>query len=314
MNISYAITFLAVSAACQANVLTHLPHQSNQFVMDHLGIGRNYYVHYLRDFNGTRYLLKQKNNLFDELQRALQSVREVLGAYIAHKIGLQCQNVWIIPSNEPFVGKSFEGKPATLHQLVPGKMVRDVNRWKHLKIRQKGKLGLFQRGLQYHIIANMAQHRNLPPIVALDTITGNGGRHNKNFFYDEKTKSFWIIDMGGCYTHNQVKQSSINIEEMINNFRIQFDPVHLAGLRLYQETLKKIEERCPVDELIKQVELFLEQGQFEPRLRAAVFESIVNHIYESYSDLPVLHALIELLIMQKTGINQKCRYEDIPAN
>lgn len=300
MNKWYEVILLLCFSLFQLQAeLTHLPVQSDQVMLEHLGIGRNYYVHYLKDFKGRKYLLKQKNNLFSDMERALQSVREVLGAYIAHAVGIACQNVWIIPAHIPFTGKSFDGKPATLHELVPGKMVRDIKKWQHLKIRQKGKLGIFQRGMQYHIISNMAQHPALPSIVALDTMVGNGGRHNKNFFYDQATDTFWVIDMGGSYTFNQVEQSCKNLQGIIDNSRIAFSSKQLQAVQSYARMLKKIETVCTPEILIQQLELFLQQGQFSPEVSMYVYDSIVGHIHQSYEQLPQLLDLIDQLLLQK---------------
>src|SRR5207245_9730688 len=90
----------------------------------------------LSDPKGKLFILKQKkvnpahiDNLQKTWQRLARSIiPEAFGAYIAHRLQIPFQYVWIIPPTLSYPGKHYDGMPATLHSVLPGKSIRELKR------------------------------------------------------------------------------------------------------------------------------------------------------------------------------------------
>lgn len=280
---------------------SYLPVRPEQLMLDYIGTGKHYYVQYLKDFkNNNHYLMKQKNDNFSVDNKALQAVREALGTFIANECSIPGQQVWIIPAHISFIGKSYENTIATLHTIVPGKMIKETSQWHHLDIRmRKEKMGGWTGGLLKHIITNMSEHQDLSRLVALDTMTGNGGRHNKNFFYDEKTKSFYFIDMGGCFKSDQVEPTIRNVEKMLSDPQVKFSKKELSALKSYSAALKHIYEVCPYSTVVEKLSFFLEKASLSAATMDYINHSIIKKLKRTYALLPQLLLLIDTLLYEK---------------
>ena len=201
------------------------------------------YIVFVVDDEDNRYVVKQEKNGI--LKKQYQSVCETLSAFMAEKVGISAHYVRILPIGMSFPGKMVKNQTATLHTLVPGVTVRNLqdNEYEKLDIKQKNDLeaGLpfSEMGFNRRVIANMAMHPALPPIVALDTLIGNRDRNRSNLIYDKKT--FYAIDMALIYDtyYDKVLLAKLACDQvalMIYN-KEKFNQSELEALKSYRKTL-----------------------------------------------------------------------------
>jgi hypothetical protein len=125
-----------------------------------------------------------------------RAIHDTLGAYIGKSIGLHINEVEIFSPHDPFnqfFSKINPLQPSqcditTLHSRVPGTEVKSI---KDINCKICIKRGLYK---EKHL-KSLTTYMQLCDIVAFDIFIDNTDRHNRNLFFDKKTKQFYAIDM-----------------------------------------------------------------------------------------------------------------------
>ncbi len=261
-----------------------------------------------RQFNFT-FIMDKSQNLFLIKQSKTSSpieqfkaIREIFGAYIAESNNLPANWVRIIPAGFALPGKLVMQRPATLHTVVPGKASK-FSKFSKINIKQyKRKDPKDKRGFRYEVIHSMSLHPNLSVIVALDTFIGNGDRTRANFFYDEKSDTFWMIDMEGAYRRNLSDLACQFIQKLLNNQLFNFTEAEIKGLIIYRNTLKKLSKNHPPHILHKRLDEFIFQAGIKPgsslfnNQMTQIIKKYKNNIAESYASTQQLIVLLDKLL------------------
>lgn len=296
-----AVSCILWSWIAAAVVLKHgLPIDREHVILLESKIDHNSCISFLYDpLTDKTFLIKQKGEGYTKKRRMLEVVRELLGCDMADILQLRGQKVWVLPANLLFVGKFYDNEIATLHEVVPGKRVQDCPEWRHLNIRQRreGNMGL---GITRSVVQNMARHPDLPGIVAFDTATGNCSRHRENYFYDEYTKHFYMIDMGGCYKRGQLVGSCRSVESMLNDHALYFSKDEVCALRAYRAVLQSIQKIYPQELMQEKLQHFIVQSGIPLDIVEEIVQSISKILVPSYESLDKLIHLLHMLIDSKT--------------
>lgn len=193
----------------------------------------------LSDVKHNHLLLKQQKGR--HFSRILMSIFETLVVRIAQSIDVPCNHVDLISVDECTQYKPFQARPATLHEFLPGVIVRKMPNKSNYNIAQRYRhLKEVDRGLTLPVIKRMANHPMFPVVAALDTFTGNVDRHDGNLIYDEETDTIYAIDFGDTFRTNLCEIAYKNLKRLRKNKNLNFARRELKSLRVYRNTLKKL--------------------------------------------------------------------------
>lgn len=259
----------------------------------------------LKHINGKEFIVKQEQR--KSLRSHLTVAREELGVYVAHSIKVFTNHIKAIPDHCEFPGKSDNTVPATLHTFVPGIKVSTLP--KELRpfkvcIQQtvKPSVPKHKWGLTRTIIQNMAQHPDLPCIVALDTFIANADRHRGNFFYDLKTDHYFVIDLESSFNKNLASYACTLIKTMLSNEKLSLSLAELEALDLYRSTLKKLIKLHTPEKLYnKLIEYAIRNGLLAKINRHALFTTTKPYrkaINENYTSCIELVELLDQLLQK----------------
>lgn len=215
----------------------------------------------LQSLDKTQFIVKQNNDSI--LASSFCAAREKLGVSIAQLIGVQVNDVEIIPAHTIFPGKHYTELPATLHTFAPGTritLLKPSSPFYKLNIHQKSNSLLpdSERGLTYEVIKNMTKHKELPLIVALDTFISNRGRHGNNYFYSPKSNHFCLIDLESSFRAHLGWNACNCIQTLLDNTSTApLSSQEITALRVYNETLKKLLSLYTPESMYKQLEAYL---------------------------------------------------------
>ncbi len=271
------------------------------------------YVFFIKDGEDNHYIVKQKRK--DSLVSQFRVVFEMLNAYIAEIVEIPAHRVRILPMGIPFPGKFVAKKTATIHTLVPGCQVKqlqggpyydvDIKQYNHPLVSK------YKMGLNRKVIADMALHSDLPLIVALDTFIGNRDRNPNNYFYDQSSDRFYAIDMDEiCDTRDGrilvSKLACSKVRGMLKNNEI-FNRHEIKGLQHYQATLKKLVDNFPPRIIYMLIDQFALQAGFKKKYYVPEILNMVNQtkmkIEKTYYDIQRLINLISQLIESQKNSN-----------
>jgi hypothetical protein len=257
---------------------------------------KNSFVSYVL-INGKLYLLKQKKMY----KKQLAVVRDALAAEIAQTLCGFAQEIDIIGASEKIFGKIKIGWPATLHTIAPGETVRKQPKCKYsaLRLRQCVPLAMDEEmGLTKTIIEYMTWHRQIPEIIALDLLTGNGDRNCGNFCYDSITDTFFLIDMDDTFDKDLCDLAYRNLKFMLTKEKVIFSKEEIRALAHMRDTLKfLIRKNTPYD-LIQKLYFFAKKAGFSKgsslytdriQKKLLLYETMIIQSYVS------AHKLITLL-------------------
>jgi hypothetical protein len=201
--------------------------------------GNSYFV---KDEEDRPYIFKQVKLPISYMQASA----DALSAQMGRSLGIKVNSTQMVPAalKHPLKQGPFG---ATLHELVPGKPVDSLesgHRFKDLDIAHRFK------GLTPGHLKTLAKHEDLPKIAALDTFTGNWDRGRGNIFYDEKSDSFWGIDMGVGVDHKMsiVPNASLADKNLSNWKGIDYKQLpadRRKALVTYGRTLRKLADEYP---------------------------------------------------------------------
>jgi hypothetical protein len=151
-----------------------------------------------------------------------------------------------------------------------------------------------QQGLTKNIIESMSLHKDLPPIVALDTFVGNVDRSLPNIFYDGKNNHFYGIDQAAVFGKNLARLANDRIKELLDEGYFKTcDSQIINGLRVYKKTLVELLEiNMPLMIVQSMQELLLHLGS-DPLInddfsRMHFQAKIINDNYYSLLELVLL--------------------------
>ena len=273
------------------------------------------YIFFIKDAEGNEYIVKQDKSV--SLKHQFQVVLEKLSAYMASAVGISAHKVEIIAAHIPFPGKIIQERPASIHTFMPGISIRDLPEgalYQGISIKQAGNPKRPRLGLNTKVIRRMAEHDDLPPIVALDTFISNSDRNKANVLYDEINNRFYAIDM--CAIYDIFREDRIpiailacnNISAMIQN-KIIFPDKQICALKKYQSVLLELLEKFPPTKIYSLMYHFIEQAGLgkECNFRSlnAMFQYYKNAIEETYKECERLVILISELL----EINTKAEIE-----
>lgn len=125
-----------------------------------------------------------------------RAIHDALGAYIGKSINLNINEVEIFSPHDPFSEQFAHINPLTasqygimtLHSLVPGTQIKSIKQMNNEIWIKKG----LYRDKQFKSIC---AYPKLCKVVAFDIFTDNTDRHNRNIFFDETSRQFYLIDM-----------------------------------------------------------------------------------------------------------------------
>lgn len=238
------------------------------------------YITFLKDKNGDCYLVKQDRSF--SLKAQLQVALEMLCAHIASSLNIPAHRVELLPVGFCFPGKPILEKPATIHTLMTGCVIKDIpdKRFLRFSINQGGNQTSPAQGLTITVIKYMSRHSDLPQIVALDTFTANRDRSRKNLIYDTYNNRFYAIDMALVYDV-PLQDSFIpylsckNVELMIEN-KILFKKRKWRALNCYYNTLLQLLERFPPEKTYSLLYEFAQKsGLIEKYKDTIAFENLL---------------------------------------
>ena len=155
------------------------------------------------------YLLKQVKD--DSFYAQLSLIKEVIVSAVASLHNINLDKNSFIPYNVGQNIKIYKNRAATLHAFIQGndletKKPSFLSKDFRLSQRFRPYAYEYKHGFEVEYgfnpitLKSMACHKDLPPIVAIDTFFGNFDRDMDNLFYDEKTNSFYGIDQGAAFS------------------------------------------------------------------------------------------------------------------
>ncbi len=316
------IIMLIVLFSCQSESIVNgaverfeIRYDSNEIVvLDFMRTLKGYIV-FVIDKAKNIFLIKQVRSSLP--QRQLFVVREMLGSYIAELCMIAANSIKIIPVNCDFTGKLYTGRPATLHTVVPGCPVTHLSNADEFYIHQpmyKKEVPQKEWGLTYRVIHNMSLHPDLPAIVALDTFIGNGDRQAHNFFYDKQSNKFFAIDLESSFRKPLASLACSLIDSMIKDQRLTLTAQELNGLVIYRNTLKKLIQKNPPNQLQQMLDIFVmwsgigdtisSDNHIEQEIQ--LYKKI---IFKNYASAQELVELLNKLIEQQSVSKNAPTYE-----
>lgn len=210
------------------------------------------------EIGGEKYLIKQKKHT----HKPLSAVKEALSAYVAKILNIAHQ-VEIIPPHVEFPGKVIPDWPATIHTFVEG---ISAHKYGKLRLKQywKSFMNYQDRGLTADIIHDMSLHKQLPEIVALDSLIGNTDRHLHNLLYNLILHVFWAIDMDDTFNKDLCRFNYGKLKFIMKNLGRPFTYQELEGLRIYRDTLRKLLREHKPEAVQKKLLYFVKQAGIVP--------------------------------------------------
>lgn len=242
----------------------------------------------LIDRKNKKFILKQK------ISHPLSSILEKLATDIAYSVNISANLVRMIPCNFSFIGKGDENLPATFHTFVPGIQARHLPKHLHkylVSLRQiinEGEPDPNKKicGFTKELVQYMSRHNDLPKIVALDTFLADHDRNIDNFFYDEKTDHFFVIDFEGAFRRNVAEYVYQSFLTMSFDKNFKFSLKEIKGLILYRDMLNKLVNTynpaslyAYMDELLQRAQLSLTEKKIMSK--RALYNKIIEENYNS---------------------------------
>lgn len=246
------------------------------------------------------FIVKQKINILSNSKSILKMV--ILSKLMRKNPFLNIQEVHVIPAKTERYPKYYKNSCASLHKVVPGKSIRE---WIHnfrsfcpkffscLQFQQRKKKNY--RGLTRPLINMMTKHKDIPAIIACNTLFGDYDCHKKNVFYDEKTNRFFLIDTDSSFKYNLCELAIKNIKKIIKD-DIRLSKKEIRTLIEYALILETLMTEYTIDTIIKRARKTIKQFKSKDEEEMRILEKEVNNIHqfliESYQSA---HRLIKLI-------------------
>lgn len=271
------------------------------------------YISFITDGEKNRYVIKQKRS--GGVRKQFQVIFEELSGFIAEKAGILAHRVKTLPAGMAFPGKIITNRAASILTLVPGVSAGDIKDGPYagIDMRQSNRPDWPQEKLGLHagVIASMALHPDLPRMAAMHTFFGIKGGGPANYFYDNETDHFYLIDMDKAYNSNDEKDliSKIACDQIRRMLRTKkiFRQNELQGLQFYQETLQQLVDLFPPTRIHALMDEFSTTSGFKksylPEIASRV-ERIKDAVTRSHQHILELIDLISKLIRKNSGIHR----------
>jgi len=252
----------------------------------------------LRD-NKNRFILKQK------LDFSFLPVIEKLGSYIANSVNISANQVEIIPSNHPFVGKKEVDLPASLHSFVSGMQARYLSKhFNQYSVCLKQMVGIEKiLGFTRRLVNYMSLHEDFAKIIALDTFVANYDRHKGNFFYNKKTDHFSVIDFGCSFQKNLAEDVYQSFVSMAKDKKLFFSPEEIKGLIAYRDMLKRLINKYDQITLIAKFNALIDEAQIDITQKKA-YKRKERHsqiMMANYNSCNKVIDIVDILIKKHDG-------------
>ena len=199
-----------------------------------------------------KYVVKQIKDPSPDEQFLL--VVDALSCHIAASAHIPMNRVTLLAPNSGVQGQWKAAFPATLHEMVAGVSVDHACRYQDINVHQRfrrensprwdrwGPLAPEESGLTLTVIQNMARHRDLPGIVALDTFVGNADRSAPNLFYDAACDRFCGIDMAASFCAPLAQEACKQLRALEN---VAWTQEERRALAEYAHTLEGLIKNWP---------------------------------------------------------------------
>lgn len=240
---------------------------------------------FVQDANGKKFILKYPRS-------TEHAISDALGAKIGKDVGVNINDVKIFPPKDPSIS-SVDKHPLsvkTLHTVVPGE---EVNSTSYANIWIKD---------PYHkdYLHNLALHKDLCKIVALDIYLDNWDRHNRNFFYDKQNKKFYAIDMDmilkdGRHNFDRRPTQTISFVKTLNKDNLS--RAEKNALRQVNKTLHKLTSQYPPEKLQStRMELAQEAHYTYNPSEQQKFNNLTEYNFKETQKLQVLLKTFDLAV------------------
>lgn len=221
-NKPFFYVLLIASAACsfiitKAEVVFDGPLQK---------IGEARSVMFLEDAKKDKFVLKYHRG-------PEYAIAEALATKMGKSIGININDVTILPPQSPHVKDYIDNQITTLHTHVPGDEVQQTDLCSKIDI---------CGGLANNAnLKSVTEDPQLSDIVAVDIFTNNPDRHNGNFFFDSATQQFYAIDMD--YTFRREYNIPGRVYHFLShhqNTNQSFSPQAIEAIKRINEILSKL--------------------------------------------------------------------------
>lgn len=254
------------------------------------------------------FIVKQKINMVSNPKSILKMV--LLSKLMRKNPLLHIQEVKVIPAKTTDYPKYYKNSPASLHKVVPGKSIRE---WIHnfrsacpkfflsLRFQQRKKKNY--QGLTRALINMMTKHKNIPAIIAFNTLFGDYDCHRKNVFYDDTMDQFFLIDMDSSFKYNLCELAIKNVKKMIKN-NVCLSKKEIRALIEYALVLENLMTEYPINTIVKCARKIIRQFKTTDETERRILEKEVNNIaqflLESYQSAHRLIKLIHCFVSRST--------------
>lgn len=232
----------------------------------------------------------------------------ILNDLIASNFGSQnyipVNNLQIIPNLTTCALKKYPNCAATVHNFISGisfesqlpkilssnftiqqRVYNPNSEWQ-----KKYPVDQNDQGLTKIVIESMSQHKDLPKIVAFDTLIGNADRSLPNIIYKEDSNNFFGIDHAAAFTKRLPKLAIEQIQKLIDqNYFTTCSKEILESIKIYCDTLKVLatEQNCKqiLDDLQNSWKFISEEINETITNRIALHSKIVQQNFEDCKKL-----------------------------
>jgi hypothetical protein len=263
---------------------------------------KNSKLRLLSNSKGEKFLLKQGRKATPS--SVFRTLLDVLGVSIAQSLSIKCNDIELISAASKCKHKFYSNLPATLHAFVESKSLCRSAHYPGLYLRQRKKSQSAHISPHFSpaIITNMSRHRDLPPLVAVDTFIANTDRSCANLFFQPNTNEFTAIDFGESYKTN-LPEEVIKTIRQVQKENIGLTTEEIHGLSLYKKTLDRLLNSYTPAILSKKIDFLLKKANLDPdegslhsqcQKYAAKIKTTVKKNYASTAELSrVLGLFIE---------------------
>lgn len=266
------------------------------------GSGQRSICSFIADHTDTVFLLKQTTS--KKPYGELIAVRDMFVSHLAELHSISVNRVRLTQKESDFPGK-VKKVVATVHLVVPGSI---LSKKSELFIQQP--YGYFDKpsmpipqelwGMSSRVIHNMAEHDDLPAIVALDTFVGNASRRRNSLFYDQVTHKFYGIDLESTLVRPIPRLAVLFFQKLLQNKDSILTSQELRGLKIYRDTLNVLVKNHNPKKQHALLDSFVQQAGIDTKdkqvieLIALYKKTITDNYADSREVITILDSLFSL--------------------
>lgn len=198
---------------------------------------------YVKGFEKSFFVEDQdgKISFFKESANSWHSSLEVLVSSMGMEVGIPINEVKLVPRDVSTSLKA-EGKPATLHSLVPGVNLFGVG-VRGAKVETRLDTNTHSR-----VLESVASHPDLARIIALDAFVGQSDGHTNNFMVDQENDRIYAIDRGRSFIKGYLAGDFLkNLDKEIDDY--SGDSNKLKNIKIFVDQLDTLQQRFPKERM-----------------------------------------------------------------